>query len=472
MSRLVLAIIALAVLAPAAQAAPKRADLTVSKVTVSASSLAQGAQLTVSWTVKNAGRASAGKSTTEVVLSTDAKRRPRGRAPRHRRREGGQGAQERHREADRADLRGAAPLVGAGVRRRAQEGPREQGDQQLPRGGGHRDRAAAPAPARRSRPAPVAGHARADGVADAAPTDGADHAPPRRRPRPRRPTPTRPTRRSPSGPPAVTALDSAEFTFTSPTGTSFECRLGDRRLRPLHVPEDLHGRARRRARLRGPRAQRRAAASTRRPPARRWRIEFEGARPRPRPRPPRARARDQGRHAATPARRRCSPTARSSSTPAADPIQKGVADGAIEPLRAAVLRGKVTRRDGSPVAGVEVSVLDRPELGHTATRTDGGFDLAVNGGGFVTRRLQARGLHPQPAPARGPDAGLRDRRGRRAGPLRRPRHRRRPRRRRASPRARRSPTATARAARRCSSSPAPRPRRRSRTARPSRSATA
>ena len=73
MSRLVLAIIALAVLAPAAQAAPKRADLTVSKVSPSASSLAQGGPLTITWTVKNGGRASAGKSTTELVLSTDAK---------------------------------------------------------------------------------------------------------------------------------------------------------------------------------------------------------------------------------------------------------------------------------------------------------------------------------------------------------------------------------------------------------------
>ena len=78
----------------------------------------------------------------------------------------------------------------------------------------------------------------------------------------------------------------------------------------------------------------------------------------------------------------------------ADPIQKGVADGAIEPLRAAVLRGRVTRRNGSPVEGVEVSVLDRPELGHTATRTDGGFDLAVNGGGFVTVAFKRAGYIP------------------------------------------------------------------------------
>ena len=114
MSRLVLAIIALAVFAPAAQAAPKRADLSVSKVAVSSTALAQGAQLTVNWTVKNAGRASAGKSTTEVVLSTDAK--PDRSDPRFgtRRAEGDQGPQGRQREADRAGLRAGAPLVGAG----------------------------------------------------------------------------------------------------------------------------------------------------------------------------------------------------------------------------------------------------------------------------------------------------------------------------------------------------------------------
>lgn len=61
-------------------------------------------------------------------------------------------------------------------------------------------------------------------------------------------------------------------------------------------------------------------------------------------------------------------------------IQTGVANGVIQPARAAVLRGRVLRRDGSALAGARVSVLDHPELGQTFTRADGHYDLAVNGG--------------------------------------------------------------------------------------------
>ena len=78
----------------------------------------------------------------------------------------------------------------------------------------------------------------------------------------------------------------------------------------------------------------------------------------------------------------------------ADPIQKGVAADAVKPLQAAVLRGRVVRRNGSPVEGVEVTVLDHPELGRTATRTDGGFDIAVNGGGAVTLSFARAGYIP------------------------------------------------------------------------------
>ena len=91
----------------------------------------------------------------------------------------------------------------------------------------------------------------------------------------------------------------------------------------------------------------------------------------------------------------------------ANPIQKDVEDDAIEETRAAVLRGKVLRRNGSPIDGVRVTVVDHPELGRTATRTDGGFEIAVNGGGAVDARVRARGLRPLAAPARGPDAGVR-----------------------------------------------------------------
>jgi len=44
----------------------------------------------------------------------------------------------------------------------------------------------------------------------------------------------------------------------------------------------------------------------------------------------------------------------------------------------------VHTREGAPIAGVEILVGAHSELGHTFTRADGTFDLAINGGGSVT----------------------------------------------------------------------------------------
>ena len=77
-----------------------------------------------------------------------------------------------------------------------------------------------------------------------------------------------------------------------------------------------------------------------------------------------------------------------------NPIQVGVAPGTLEPRRLTVLRGKVLSRQGYPLEGVRVSLLDHPEYGHTLTREDGLFDLAVNGGGPLTVRYEAEGLLP------------------------------------------------------------------------------
>jgi hypothetical protein len=70
-----------------------------------------------------------------------------------------------------------------------------------------------------------------------------------------------------------------------------------------------------------------------------------------------------------------------------NPIQTGVATGTIELKRAAVLRGKVMDRDGNPLPGVTTTILNHPEFGQTLTRTDGMFDMAVNGGGYLTAAL-------------------------------------------------------------------------------------
>jgi RHS repeat-associated protein len=72
-------------------------------------------------------------------------------------------------------------------------------------------------------------------------------------------------------------------------------------------------------------------------------------------------------------------------------IQTGVEPGTIEAKRAAVLRGKVLDRDGAPLSGVSISVLNHPEFGQTLSRTDGMFDLAVNGGGYLTVRYRRSG---------------------------------------------------------------------------------
>ncbi len=68
----------------------------------------------------------------------------------------------------------------------------------------------------------------------------------------------------------------------------------------------------------------------------------------------------------------------------ADPIQSGVAADTIDARRAAVLRGRVIDRAGEALTGVVIRVLDYPELGQTLSRADGRFDLAVNGGGWLT----------------------------------------------------------------------------------------
>ena len=77
-----------------------------------------------------------------------------------------------------------------------------------------------------------------------------------------------------------------------------------------------------------------------------------------------------------------------------DPIQKGVDPGAIEPLRVSVLRGQVLDRAGQPLAGVTITAHGHPEFGHTLSRADGMFDLAVNGGGLLILQYEREGFLP------------------------------------------------------------------------------
>ncbi len=88
-----------------------------------------------------------------------------------------------------------------------------------------------------------------------------------------------------------------------------------------------------------------------------------------------------------------------------DPIQVGVADGAISPERAAVVRGRVVDRSGQPLPGVELTVVGHPEYGTTLTRADGIFDMVVDGGGRLTFSYRMQG---SPVVQRSVDPSRRD----------------------------------------------------------------
>ena len=77
-----------------------------------------------------------------------------------------------------------------------------------------------------------------------------------------------------------------------------------------------------------------------------------------------------------------------------DPIQTGVDTGTIEDQRVAVLRGNVSDSSSKPLVGVKITVLDHPEYGETLTREGGVFDIAVNGGGWLTLNYVANAYLP------------------------------------------------------------------------------
>ncbi len=77
-----------------------------------------------------------------------------------------------------------------------------------------------------------------------------------------------------------------------------------------------------------------------------------------------------------------------------NPTQRGVNPDDIEVKRAAVVRGMVTTRDGLPLSGVRVSILDHPEFGFTLSRADGMYDLVVNGGGKLVVDFDLDGYIP------------------------------------------------------------------------------
>lgn len=77
-----------------------------------------------------------------------------------------------------------------------------------------------------------------------------------------------------------------------------------------------------------------------------------------------------------------------------NPIQQGVAEGAIQEHRIAALRGRVLSVQQQPVPGARISALRHPELGFTLSRADGSFDFAFNGGGTITLVVTRPGYLP------------------------------------------------------------------------------
>lgn len=75
-------------------------------------------------------------------------------------------------------------------------------------------------------------------------------------------------------------------------------------------------------------------------------------------------------------------------------IQTGVAANTIETKRVAVLRGNVMTRDNLPLSGVTITVLNHPEFGQTLSRANGLFDIAANGGDYLTVNYAKDGYLP------------------------------------------------------------------------------
>ena len=104
-----------------------------------------------------------------------------------------------------------------------------------------------------------------------------------------------------------------------------------------------------------------------------------------------------------------------------NPIQTGVAEGAIDPVRISVMRGRVFDTSSNPLSGVSIRLLaldpNEPSAGSTVSQANGEFDFAVNGGGLLDRRLREGGIPVGAAASASAAARLRDvarRRARRA----------------------------------------------------------
>lgn len=61
--------------------------------------------------------------------------------------------------------------------------------------------------------------------------------------------------------------------------------------------------------------------------------------------------------------------------------------------RVSVIRGQVVGKELHPLIGIRVSVAADPQFGFTLSRSDGWFDILVNGGGLITLQFQRNPFH-------------------------------------------------------------------------------
>ena len=67
-----------------------------------------------------------------------------------------------------------------------------------------------------------------------------------------------------------------------------------------------------------------------------------------------------------------------------NPVQVGMDPKALDAKRAAALRGLVFKDEKEPFPGVHVAIQNQPRYGVGSSRTDGSYDMVVNGGGLMT----------------------------------------------------------------------------------------
>jgi RHS repeat-associated protein len=392
---------AVAALPAAAAAKPKRADLVSGAPTIPATA-SPGGPVAVRVVVRNAGGARAGASSLALTLSTDRKPDARDRAL-------GAGAVGKlaARKSATVALRGVVPatltpgryyvIACADAARKVREAKETNNCSASARPLDIAASAARPGPIVTAPQRPAAPQPPAPQPIATPPTSTGPASPPTTTgtttvtPPPPPPDTTAPRVSITGGPGAVTQERTATLTFSADEAATFACRLDETGAfapctSPARYPELPLGPHVFEVRATD------AAGNVSPVASRAWDLTAPApvVGPRDAPAPDPATKADAPKAGAAPSVGE--QTAFLYEGPA--PLQSGVAAGAIDEDRAGVVRGVVANRMGGGIGGVRVTVLDRPELGRTATRPDGGFDLAVNGGDTLTLVFERQGYLP------------------------------------------------------------------------------